>query len=54
MVRDAVRYKAEDEEVRNKVRIKNLLENYAFEMRDRVRDAVSSPFHKHHHITKVL
>ncbi|KAG4384144.1 hypothetical protein AAZX31_13G206100 [Glycine max] len=38
MVRDAVRYKAEDEEVRNKVRIKNLLENYAFEMRDRVKN----------------
>ncbi|TKY71901.1 Heat shock 70 kDa protein [Spatholobus suberectus] len=37
MVRDAERYKAEDEEVRNKVRAKNLLENYAFEMRDRVK-----------------
>lgn len=37
MVRDAERYKEDDEEVRNKVRAKNLLENYAFEMRDRVK-----------------
>ncbi|KAK7412503.1 hypothetical protein VNO78_03967 [Psophocarpus tetragonolobus] len=38
MVRDAERYKAEDEEVRNKVTAKNLLENYAFGMRDRVKN----------------
>ncbi|KAL2341043.1 hypothetical protein Fmac_008983 [Flemingia macrophylla] len=37
MVRDAERYKEDDEEVRNKVRAKNLLEKYAFEMRDRVK-----------------
>ncbi|XP_027931670.1 heat shock 70 kDa protein-like [Vigna unguiculata] len=38
MVRDAERYKAEDEEAKKKVRAKNLLENYAFEMRDRVKN----------------
>ncbi|KAL9321052.1 hypothetical protein ACSQ67_012891 [Phaseolus vulgaris] len=38
MVRDAARYKADDEEAKKKVRAKNLLENYAFEMRDRVKN----------------
>ncbi|CAJ1962047.1 unnamed protein product [Sphenostylis stenocarpa] len=38
MVRDAERYKAADEEAKKKVRAKNLLENYAFEMRDRVKN----------------
>lgn len=37
MVRDAARYKAEDEEVRKKVKAKNSLENYAYEARDRVK-----------------
>jgi len=37
MVKDAERYKAEDEEVRKKVKAKNSLENYAYEMRDRVK-----------------
>ncbi|KAJ1414173.1 Heat shock protein 70 family [Sesbania bispinosa] len=37
MVRDAERYKADDEEVRKKVKAKNLLENYAYEMRGRVK-----------------
>ncbi|BAT87251.1 hypothetical protein VIGAN_05060000 [Vigna angularis var. angularis] len=38
MVREAERYKAEDEEAKKKVKAKNLLENYAFEMRDRVKN----------------
>ncbi|XP_061342667.1 heat shock 70 kDa protein-like isoform X3 [Gastrolobium bilobum] len=37
MVRDAERYKAEDEEVRKKVKAKNSLENLAYELRDRVK-----------------
>ncbi|KAK7306455.1 hypothetical protein VNO77_44396 [Canavalia gladiata] len=37
MVRDAERYKAEDVEVSNRVKAKNLLENYAYEMMDRVK-----------------
>lgn len=38
MVREAERYKAEDEEAKKKVMAKNLLENYAFKMRDRVKN----------------
>ncbi|KAG1364388.1 heat shock 70 kDa protein [Cocos nucifera] len=38
MVRDAERYKAEDEEVKKKVEAKNALENYAYNMRNTVRD----------------
>ncbi|KAL7093285.1 hypothetical protein ACP275_11G031300 [Erythranthe tilingii] len=38
MVRDAERYKAEDEEVKRKVEAKNALENYAYNMRNTVRD----------------
>ncbi|KAL3824651.1 hypothetical protein ACJIZ3_020680 [Penstemon smallii] len=38
MVRDAERYKAEDEEVKKKVEAKNGLENYAYNMRNTVRD----------------
>jgi len=37
MTRDAERYKVEDEEVRKKVRAKNLFENYVYEMRERVK-----------------
>ncbi|PON99355.1 Heat shock protein 70 family [Trema orientale] len=38
MVKDAERYKAEDEEVKKKVEAKNTLENYAYNMRNTVRD----------------
>ncbi|KAL6532772.1 70-kilodalton heat shock protein [Orobanche gracilis] len=38
MVRDAERYKSEDEEVKKKVEAKNALENYAYNMRNTVRD----------------
>uniref|UniRef100_A0A803QAX3 Heat shock protein 70 n=1 Tax=Cannabis sativa TaxID=3483 RepID=A0A803QAX3_CANSA len=38
MVKDAERYKAEDEEVKRKVEAKNGLENYAYNMRNTVRD----------------
>ncbi|XP_010929169.1 heat shock 70 kDa protein [Elaeis guineensis] len=38
MVRDAESYKAEDEEVKKKVEAKNALENYAYNMRNTVRD----------------
>lgn len=38
MVQDAERYKAEDEEVKKKVDAKNSLENYAYSMRNTVRD----------------
>ncbi|XP_021277480.1 heat shock 70 kDa protein [Herrania umbratica] len=38
MVKDAERYKAEDEEVKKKVEAKNALENYAYNMRNTVRD----------------
>ncbi|EXB42933.1 Heat shock 70 kDa protein [Morus notabilis] len=38
MVKDAERYKAEDEEVKKKVEAKNSLENYAYNMRNTVRD----------------
>ncbi|KAI3446725.1 hypothetical protein Pfo_003390 [Paulownia fortunei] len=38
MVKDAERYKAEDEEVKKKVEAKNGLENYAYNMRNTVRD----------------
>ena len=37
MVRDAEKYKADDEEVKKKVKAKNSLENYAYEMRDKVK-----------------
>ncbi|KAK7303010.1 hypothetical protein RJT34_13909 [Clitoria ternatea] len=37
MVRDAERYKAEDEEEKKNVRAKNVLEKYAYQMRDRVK-----------------
>ncbi|XVF34372.1 hypothetical protein REPUB_Repub18cG0053700 [Reevesia pubescens] len=38
MVKDAERYKAEDEDVKKKVEAKNALENYAYNMRNTVRD----------------
>ncbi|GER51586.1 heat shock 70 kDa protein [Striga asiatica] len=38
MVKDAERYKAEDEEAKKKVEAKNALENYAYNMRNTVRD----------------
>ncbi|KAG8367628.1 hypothetical protein BUALT_Bualt16G0092000 [Buddleja alternifolia] len=38
MVKDAERYKAEDEEVKKKVEAKNSLENYSYNMRNTVRD----------------
>lgn len=38
LVKDAERYKAEDEEVKKKVEAKNSLENYAYNMRNTVRD----------------
>ncbi|CAL5399556.1 unnamed protein product [Camellia sinensis] len=38
MVKDAEKYKAEDEEVKKKVEAKNALENYAYNMRNTVRD----------------
>ena len=38
MVQEAERYKAEDEEVKKKVEAKNGLENYAYNMRNTVKD----------------
>ncbi|PQP98399.1 heat shock 70 kDa protein [Prunus yedoensis var. nudiflora] len=38
MVQDAEKYKAEDEEVKKKVDAKNALENYAYNMRNTVKD----------------
>ncbi|PRQ46097.1 putative Heat shock protein 70 family [Rosa chinensis] len=38
MVQDAERYKAEDEEVKKKVDAKNSLENYAYNMRNTIKD----------------
>ncbi|XP_038695776.1 heat shock 70 kDa protein-like [Tripterygium wilfordii] len=38
MVKDAEKYKAEDEDVKKKVEAKNALENYAYNMRNTVRD----------------
>ncbi|KAG9455901.1 hypothetical protein H6P81_000409 [Aristolochia fimbriata] len=38
MVKDAEKYRAEDEEVKKKVEAKNSLENYAYNMRNTVRD----------------
>ena len=38
MVKDAERYRAEDEEVKKKVEAKNSLENYAYNMRNTIRD----------------
>ncbi|KAG6627961.1 hypothetical protein CIPAW_15G166000 [Carya illinoinensis] len=38
LVRDAEKYKAEDEEVKKKVDSKNTLENYAYNMRNTLRD----------------
>ncbi|KAI9187322.1 hypothetical protein LWI28_026784 [Acer negundo] len=38
LVKEAERYKAEDEEVKKKVDAKNVLENYAYNMRNTVRD----------------
>ncbi|XP_015892346.3 heat shock 70 kDa protein [Ziziphus jujuba] len=38
MVKDAEKYKAEDEEVKKKVDAKNVLENYAYNMRNTVKD----------------
>ncbi|CAN6563921.1 unnamed protein product [Malus baccata var. baccata] len=38
MVQDAEKYRAEDEEVKKKVEAKNALENYAYNMRNTVRD----------------
>jgi len=38
MVKDAEKYKAEDEEVKKKVEAKNTLENYAYNMRNTIKD----------------
>lgn len=38
MVKDAEKYKAEDEEVKRKVEAKNALENYAYNMRNTIKD----------------
>lgn len=38
MVQDAEKYRAEDEEVKRKVEAKNSLENYAYNMRNTIRD----------------
>ncbi|OMP01636.1 Heat shock protein 70 family [Corchorus capsularis] len=38
MVKDAEKYKAEDEDVKKKVEAKNALENYAYNMRNTVKD----------------
>ncbi|XP_058206986.1 heat shock 70 kDa protein-like [Rhododendron vialii] len=38
MVKDAEKYKAEDEEVKKKVEAKNALENYAYNMRNTMKD----------------
>lgn len=38
LVKEAEKYKAEDEEVKKKVEAKNALENYAYNMRNTVRD----------------
>ncbi|XP_071723466.1 heat shock 70 kDa protein [Rutidosis leptorrhynchoides] len=38
MVQDAEKYKAEDEEVKKKVEAKNTLENYAYNMRNTIKD----------------
>ncbi|CAK9168879.1 unnamed protein product [Ilex paraguariensis] len=38
MVKDAERYKAEDEDVKRKVEARNALENYAYNMRNTVKD----------------
>ncbi|CAA7398128.1 unnamed protein product [Spirodela intermedia] len=38
MVREADKYKAEDEEIKKKVEAKNALENYAYNMRNTIRD----------------
>lgn len=38
MVKDAEKYKAEDEEVKKKVEAKNELENYAYNMRNTIKD----------------
>ncbi|GLJ42733.1 hypothetical protein SUGI_0885980 [Cryptomeria japonica] len=38
MVRDAEQYKAEDEQIKRKVEAKNSLENYAYNMRNTVKD----------------
>lgn len=38
MVKDAERYKEEDEEVKKKVEAKNALENYAYNMRNTIKD----------------
>jgi len=38
MVQEAEKYKAEDEEVKRKVEARNALENYAYNMRNTVRD----------------
>jgi L1 cell adhesion molecule like protein len=38
MVQEAERYKAEDEEVKKKVDAKNALENYAYNMRNTIKD----------------
>ena len=38
MVQEAERYKSEDEDVKKKVEAKNSLENYAYNMRNTVKD----------------
>ncbi|KAI4348152.1 hypothetical protein L6164_008911 [Bauhinia variegata] len=42
MVQDAEKYKAEDEEHKKKVEAKNALENYAYNMRNTIKDEESS------------
>lgn len=38
MVQEAEKYKAEDEEARKRIDAKNALENYAFNMRNTIKD----------------
>ncbi|WZZ85827.1 hypothetical protein YC2023_114406 [Brassica napus] len=38
MVQEAEKYKSEDEEYKKKVKAKNALENYAYNMRNTIRD----------------
>ena len=43
MVQDAEKYKGEDEEHKKRIEAKNSLENYAFNMRNTIRDEKVSP-----------
>jgi L1 cell adhesion molecule like protein len=43
MSQDAERYKAEDESARKKIEAKNSLENYAYNLRNTIRDEKVEP-----------